>query len=441
MSLCTLAAVMVTATSLSACSKKSDDKSSGGKITLSFLDWESADMNKLMMNAIKDFEKDNSGVKVKQIPTPVGDYYQKLNTMIASGNAPDIFQGGYDGILKMAAKNQTYDFSKQAKADSDLTKGFYPGVYDLWVQDGKTIGLPGLVNVYGVFYNKDLFKKAGLTDPKVGWTWDEMFQDAQKLASNKGGVKNYGMYGLTMDQFNVSVMSVSNGGQPYSDGIQKTTKVTADETFKNTIKNLQGYIKSGAVTPPSYKTDNMASAFEQGKIPMMWYGQWEADTLIRNDKDLNWGFAPTPKGSVKQSVIYDNVGWASPKGIKNPDKVWALMKFMDTKMYEKVLPDTPVAPTAYKASAQPYFDKLKAAGHQDLVDSIDYMMKTEDKQPVRFNQKWSDDAGKYATKWNDVLEGKQDMPYALAHPIDHHIISSLKLLLVQSEPYCFTIPS
>lgn len=407
----------VVLTSFAGCGSKASSSSSsnvksGEKIELSFMDWESPEMNTKMLEALKDFESENPGVTVKQIPSPIGDYGLKLNQMIAGNAAPDIFQSGHDMAIQMSAKGTSYDFSKQAKADEEFTKGFYPGVYELWVQNGKTMGLPGLLNAYGVFYNKDLLKKAGVEEPKIGWTWQNLFDAAQRLSSKSDGVQNYGIYNLTVDAFRVSVMSVSNGGQPFANEIKNPTKVMADEKFKAQIKTLQGYIKSGAITPPSYKEDNINAAFLQGKVPMLEFGQWEADDLIRNaPKSLNWGYAPTPKGDSKQSMVFDNVGWASPKAIKNPEMVWKLMKFMDTKMYEKVLPATPVAPTAYISSAQPYYDKLKASGHQDMADGLDYMFKTENKQPVRFNTVWSGDAGKFMTEWNNVLEGKKDISY------------------------------
>ena len=56
-------------------------------------------------------------------------------------------------------------------------------------------GLPSLMNTYGVWYNADAFTAAGLPLPKAGWTWDDMYTAAAKLA-NKNGAK----YGLVADQ-------------------------------------------------------------------------------------------------------------------------------------------------------------------------------------------------------------------------------------------------
>jgi len=381
------------------------------KIELSFMDWEGTEMNAKMMEAMKDFEKENPGVTVKQIPSPATDYGTKLNQMIAAKSAPDVFQAGHDMALQMSTKGTAYDFSKYADKDKEFTGGFYPGVYEQWVQKNKVVGLPGLLNCYGIFYNKDILKKANIVEPKEGWTWKELFDDAQKLSGTVNGVKTYGLYNMVLDPFRVSVLSVANGGQPFADQIQSPTKIVADSQFKAAVQTLQGYIKSGAIAPPTYKNDNMSAAFMQGKIPMMEYGQWGADDLIRNaPKNLNWGFVTTPKGDSKQAVVFDSVGWASPSSIKNPDAVWKLIKFMDTKMYEKVLPATPVAPTAYVASSQSYYDKLKSAGHQDISSALDYMLKTPTKLAVRFNTTWSGDANKFmGADWNNVLESKSNI--------------------------------
>ena len=88
----------VVLSSLAGCGSKANSSSGttkpGEKIELSFMDWETPEMNKKMMEAIKDFETENPGVTVKQIPAPIGDYGLKLNQMIAANAAPSIFQAG-----------------------------------------------------------------------------------------------------------------------------------------------------------------------------------------------------------------------------------------------------------------------------------------------------------------------------------------------------------
>ncbi|MGO4275611.1 ABC transporter substrate-binding protein, partial [Paenibacillus sp. TAF58] len=161
-------------------------------------------MNDKIMASMKKFEAANPGITVKLIPAPLSDYGLKINQVIAANQGPDIFMTGNDMVIANGAEGRLYDWSAKAAGDKEFMDSFYNGVLDAWKQEGgKLYGLPGLLNTYGYFYNKKLFKDAGLSEPKAGWTYDEMFADALKLTSKKGGVQQYGLY-ATVDPFKLS---------------------------------------------------------------------------------------------------------------------------------------------------------------------------------------------------------------------------------------------
>jgi multiple sugar transport system substrate-binding protein len=392
---------------------------------VTFMTWESQAMNEKLLASFAQFSKDNPDVKVTLIPSPLTDYGTKLNQMIAAKEAPDVFMSGNDWALQNMQLGLTYNWTPYA--DKDFLSHFYPGAVENWTVDGKLAGLPGLMNCYGIFYNKKLLKEAGVAEPKTGWTYDQVFAAARKLAKTVGGVKRYGLYG-SWDAFAFGVYSVSAGGAPFADGIVKVTKVVADAKYKDGLLKYIALLKDGVATPPTMDLGNVTAQFMQGQIPMMIYGQWAADELIRNGpKDLEWGYAPSP--IVKAQVsIFDAVGWASPAAIKNPAAVWKVIKYIDTKSYEIVLPSTPVAPAAYKDSSAAYFAKLKELGHGDVAASLDYMLSAPSKQPIRFNQTWAGDANKFiGTVWNDVVMGKQ--PIA---KIDE-MVKSINAVIAQNQ--------
>lgn len=70
------------------------------------------------------------------------------------------------------------------------------------------------MNVYGIFYNKEILENAKLEEPKTGWTWDDLWTYAGTLAdpsSNK-----YGIYGLGNAAFDIANISTAAGGHPLS---------------------------------------------------------------------------------------------------------------------------------------------------------------------------------------------------------------------------------
>jgi multiple sugar transport system substrate-binding protein len=378
-------------------SSSTNDASTNGSdkqtVEVTMVTWESAAMNEKIMASMKNFEQANPGITVKLIPTPLDNYGVKINGMLMAKQAPDIFMTGNDMVLDNGAKGLLYDWTAKASEDKTFMDGFYSGVVDSWYLDKKLIGLPGLLNTYGIFYNKKSFSDAGLPAPKIGWTYDDFFAAMQKLSSKQNGVQQFGYY-ASPDPFNLSLYSVSAGGAPFANSIVNPTKVEISKQFIEGVDKYKNAIANGYMNPPTYDLSNVMSSFKEGKVPMTMQGQWVADDLIRTaPKDLDWGFVPQPVVQ-SQAEIYDAVGWCSPA---------------TTKMYEEVLPQTPVAPAAYKATAAAYFDTLKKAGHPDVGDGINHILQSTNIQPVRFLPTWSGKAYPFIqATWNNVLMSKAD---------------------------------
>jgi multiple sugar transport system substrate-binding protein len=392
-----------TANTPSAQNSQASDKQ---PVEVTMVTWESASMNDKIMASMKTFEQDNPGITVKLIPTPLDNYGVKINGMLMAKQAPDIFMTGNDMVLDNGAKGLLYDWTAQASADTGFMQGFYSGVVDGWHLDNKLFGLPGLLNTYGIFYNKKTFRDAGLPEPKPGWTYEEFFTDMQKMSGKQSGIQQFGYYAAP-DPFNVSLYSVSAGGAPFANGIANPTKVEISDKFVEGVGKYKTAIANGYMNPPTYDLTNVMSSFKEGKVPMTMQGQWVADDLIRTaPKDLEWGFVPQPVVQ-SEAEIYDAVGWCSPATIKNPGAVWKVLKYLDSKMYEEVLPQNPVAPSAYKASAAAYFDALKKSGHPEVGDSINHILQSSNIQPVRFLTSWSGKAYPFIqATWNNVLMSK-----------------------------------
>ncbi|MCM3256292.1 sugar ABC transporter substrate-binding protein [Paenibacillus lautus] len=383
-----------------------DNAGSGKPVEVTMITWESAAMNEKIMASMKKFEEENPDIKVKLIPTPLDNYGVKINGMITAKKAPDIFMTGNDMLLDNAGKGLLYDWTELATQDKAFMEGFYEGVVDSWYYEGKLVGLPGLLNTYGIFYNKKSFQEAGLPEPKIGWTYDEFFAAMEKLSSNQGGVQQFGYY-APLDPFHVSLYSVSAGGAPFADAIINPTKVEISDQFREGVEKYKSAIANGYMNPPTFDLTNAMSSFKQGKVPMTLQGQWVADDLIRTaPKELEWGYAPMPVVN-SQTEIYDAVGWSSPATLKNPEAVWKVLKYLDSKMYEEVLPSTPVAPAAYQASSASYYDALKAAGHPEVGEGLDHILKSSNTQPVRFLSTWAGKAYPFIeASWKNILMGK-----------------------------------
>ena len=415
--LCAAVAVMMSASLLASCGKDGKKNSTGGvatpdkdgKVTLTITDWETDNLKEAMQKAFdEEFTKNNPNIKVKIVPAPLGDYGVKIGQMISSGLAPDIFQLGEDTTYSFMEKGLLYDWKEYFAKEEGLSEKAYPGIFDAWVaEDGTVIGLPGLINVTGIFYNKDKLAQAGLDEPKNGWTYEEMFSYAEAL---KGGDGEYGIYNLQMNYYWANVLSVGNGGQKMTDEVLNPSKVTWDDKFYEAVEMFKEHVVSGAVAPPTYEVTNIQDVFKQGSLPMLQYGQWEISDLINDaNENLNWGYVSNPMGSEKMTTQCGAVGWVSPKNIKATDQIWELMKFMAGDMYKTALKVSPVAACAFQEPSETFFNTVIDAGHPEAAEAVQYMMNVETKV-TGFYPAWKPDAEKEINSvWNDVIMGKKDI--------------------------------
>lgn len=379
-------------------------------ITLTVVDWESDEMNAKMQEAFDNvFSKEHPNIKVEIVKGSYSDWGQQMRSMIQAGDAPDIFQMGYDGANEMYLQGSVYDWTEKLAADQEFASGFYPGTLEGWQYDGRQYGFPSLVNVYGVFYNKDLLDAAGLPYPESGWTWDDLWEYGEKLKDPDNG--RYGFYNFDSGVFGISLISVSNGGEPFVPDMTHTTEVVVDDKFKETAHKMADLIKTGVIPPRTYDagTAGVQALFEQGEIALMYYGQWEVDGLIRNYPDLNWGYVATPRGTACAATTYDTTGWVSPKNMKHPEETWELMKFITGDVYQETLKVTPVASCANLSASEAFFDAMRESGHPDAAEAVQEMLSTEKKTAVRFAGDWRSDASKqYEAEMNNFLDGKGD---------------------------------
>ncbi|WP_043616057.1 ABC transporter substrate-binding protein [Ensifer sp. ZNC0028] len=123
------------------------------------------------LGVAKLFEASHSGAK---IVGEVGgsDYWAKLTTMIAGGNAPDIFQlepSRFADYSRRSTNLPLNDYLGKVIRTDKLV----PGVLDLGTVDGKVTGMPLSLNAFAMIYDADAVTKAGLAPPSAKTTWDD----------------------------------------------------------------------------------------------------------------------------------------------------------------------------------------------------------------------------------------------------------------------------
>lgn len=189
-----------TATAASSQAAPAAQGSSGGGVSGN-IRWQfrgSADDLKGAEKFVQDtFGKDHPNIKVSIEPAPDARD-EKLVAAMVGGNAPDIFESWSDNVTQYADRGQVTDVEPLVKRDykAEDLKDFYEWQWHDFVLPSQIrFGIPKYVNVMTLWYNKDIFDKAGVKTPDENWTHDNYAEAAIKLTQKNGDkVDSWGLY-------------------------------------------------------------------------------------------------------------------------------------------------------------------------------------------------------------------------------------------------------
>ncbi|HXK36683.1 MAG TPA: extracellular solute-binding protein [Candidatus Paceibacterota bacterium] len=253
----------------------------------------------LMTELIQKFEAQNPGIKVEQVTFPYESYLAKVAAAVPAGEGPEVINLFY-GWLPLWVKSGYIQPLSSGDFSADYFKNnFYPLVAESVNFGGKNYSVPTAVRALALFFNKKLFRDAGL-DPNIPpKTLDGLVTYAKKLSKYdaQGNLVQAGLLMQPNGQGHVWIREVlfrQFGAVPYSADGRKVTYASPAG-----IQAFQWYmdrITKDKVGYPNFTTDDV-TAFKAQKGAMNIDGSFRIATL-NAVKDLEWGVAelPTNKG-------------------------------------------------------------------------------------------------------------------------------------------------
>lgn len=275
--------------------------------------------------ALRKFEEKNPGIKVVGEFAPSSGYFDKLNTMIASGTAPDaFFLGG--NVVDYVNKNVLLDLSpyvgKELKLD-DMDKSMIAyGTFK-----NKLYHVSAGANARGIVVNTELFKKAGLPLPKDSWTWAEYASTAKAIA-DKLGKDFYGTYDYTVDGMGIAMGQAGKIVYDMDNNKIGYDQKDAENWFNYWVETR----KAGGVVTPELQVSNppgetAKSLIVTGKVAM---GLIPSNQLVAHQNLIKDTLAlvQVPKGPNGSAVAFESSqGLSGYNKTKHPAEVAKLMNF------------------------------------------------------------------------------------------------------------------
>ena len=299
-----------------------------GKIHVKY--WFVTGANEEIPYRVTQFNKTHDDIVVDATPIPWNEHENKVLTSILSGNPPDVV-GLIAPVQQWASRMSLRPLSKLIKEDNFDTTYVFPALWEEVNYEGYVFAIPTQTASYAFFYNKKLFREAGLDPDNPPRTWDEVREYSKKLTKMEDG--QYTQIGFipTYGNFQVAISLASGLGAKFLSADGKTVHLDNEQM----IESLQWIYEYNS----DYDFDKLVS-FQSGfgfadqhgflaeKVAMMILDHTFLDGIDIYKPDLDFAVSTIPHFEGYEIASSTGNWWmAIPRGVKNVEAAWEFMKF------------------------------------------------------------------------------------------------------------------
>lgn len=276
----------------------------GKPIELEYWTWGENDP---VISMTKAYSEIYPNITIKPVIQPWDDFWTKLPLSLKGKNGPAIFNihnSKHDLIIPYL---EAYNISNE-----DLKADFTS--VDPHVIDGKVYYTDSVINTGNMYYNKDLWAEAGLTDADIPQTWDEFREVAKKLTKmDNGKITQAGF------NYNGETYSALYQGLNYQKGELLFTDDGKVANYNNptTVENTQFMVDLYEVDKVGSKDfgDDSTMSFGNGQSAIVYKWGWMVGELANKYPDINYGVFATPTPTKDVPFAYDRFNGESTPGI------------------------------------------------------------------------------------------------------------------------------
>ena len=354
---------------LSACS--GDGASGDGDVTLRMLAWGNGPAELQGEREILDvFEKENPGIKVELSNVPWENYNERLTTMSAGRNQPDVFwMIDAAAMTNYANQGMLMELDEMIEEAGITEDEYLPGAWDIGTWDGEQYALPRDLISHHIAYNKDMFDAAGHPYPESGWTWDDFLEAAEATTIEENGrITQFGVAGMIWEE-----MIVQNGGASFSeDG--SAVLIDSPESVE-AIEFMRDLIHEYRVAPLATESEGLGNMFLANRAAMSYGGPWHW-VQYASEGEFEWDIVEVPAGKAgnKAQLLGLPVGIGSQT--EHPEEAWKLLEFLTHGKGQSIQADIVGAYPAVLREADTFTQG------QYVPDNVEVVQKTMEENTV-----------------------------------------------------------
>ncbi|MGV8895754.1 MAG: ABC transporter substrate-binding protein [Rhodoglobus sp.] len=309
---------------LSACSSTGSPAASDEPVTLTYAMWQQPEVP-LYEKFFADFHKENPNITVKIQLTGFAQYAAKLQNAASNQALPDVFWLDVYNFPLYASTGQLAPIDGSGKDGESVYA-------EQWSFDGDQYGTTLNRNTMVMWYNKDLFDKAGVAYPEASWTWDDFRSTAKTLTDPAAGT--WGTEAVLLQGGARSIQStiVQAGGSMLTD--DSTKSGFNDPKTQQGVELWQQIAQDGSTpTQTQLAQTDPNTFFTSGKIGMMVQRDGLASVLVSSPLFTSGRIGVVtlphgPKGNMAQTTSVGNV---MPANAKHPEASAKLIEFLGSQ--------------------------------------------------------------------------------------------------------------
>jgi multiple sugar transport system substrate-binding protein len=292
---------------------------------------------------IDEYNRNHPGVHVKAV-SDIND--DKIIAAIRSGNVPDVVSSfASSNVGSYCSSGGWIDLTPYLK-QSHVNMSIFPPASRYYTQyKGVRCALPLLADDFGLYYNKTLFKQAGITRPPH--TISELTADAKKLTQKNGDgslkVVGYDPAFAFYDDvppkftFYAPLFDAQYVDAQGHSILSKDPAWARFFTWQKSLVDWYGYDKLQRFQAGLGQEFSASNGFETGKLAMNIDGEWRVAFIHNEHPELNYGTAPMPVDDAHPQLY--GAGYINgtiigiPKGSPHLKEAWDLVRYLTTNTH------------------------------------------------------------------------------------------------------------
>ena len=334
---------------------------------LTFWSWRPED-KAFYEKQIAIFEATNPSISIKFTPYVATEYNAILATALTAGKGPDLLQlRPYGG---MSALSDAGNFLPLTTKDVPALAKLAPGILAAaqGYTDKRQFGVPYAASVMGIWYNPDLFAKAGIRQTPT--TWDSFINTLNRLkAAGIQPLANVSGYAPGLEQMHATIAPTFYGGNTYYNDLVAGRTTFTNKAYVDGLEAVKTLSKYFPADSEGIDYNTARALFSTGKAAIYIGGNYELTEFkrVNPSASIGWFQAPAKSaGSPKFVTAWGDGSYAINAKTANKAAAMKFLNFLASKQYSQAMVDEtfiiPVAP--YVKISDPVVNKINSARAQ-----------------------------------------------------------------------------